>query len=226
MSKQTILLVEDNERLNDGNRRMLESEGYEVLTALTLAEARERLAHSPDVILLDIMLPDGNGTDFCAEIRAVSDAHVLFLTSRREHEEKLRSLRAGGDDYITKPFKMDELLERVASSIRRRGMSKARAQSITKGSLTLDVIARRAYLSGEDLCLTPMEYGVLLLLAQNEGQAMSAEAVYEKVWGVPPVRADRNTVKKTVSCVRGKIEPSGYTIHSIYGKGAYVLERA
>ncbi len=152
------------------------------------------------------MLPDGNGTDFCAEIRAVSDAHVLFLTSRREHEEKLRSLRAGGDDYITKPFKMDELLERVASSIRRRGMSKARAQSITKGSLTLDVIARRAYLSGEDLCLTPMEYGVLLLLAQNEGQAMSAEAVYEKVWGVPPVRGDRNTVKKTVSCVRGKID--------------------
>jgi DNA-binding response OmpR family regulator len=148
---KTVLLVEDNEKLNAINRRALEGEGHRVLTALTLVQARERLAENdPEVILLDVLLPDGNGIDFCGEIRGDTDAHILFLTSRTEHEDRIRGLDTGGDDYITKPYKLEEMLSRVRSAMRRRDMPPARV--IARGPLTLDVIAAHAFSTARICC--------------------------------------------------------------------------
>lgn len=123
-----VLLVEDNAELNANNNRALKVHGYCVHSALTLAEARDWLQdNSPDIILLDVMLPDGDGIDFCAEIRhppISSKAHVLFLTAKTHHADRIRGLASGGDDYITKPFHLQELIARVESAMRRRNMSR------------------------------------------------------------------------------------------------------
>ena len=117
--KGTALLVEDNTKILDINRRMLEKEGLMVLTAKTLAEARERIKIAvPTVVVLDIMLPDGNGLDFLSELRNVCEAPVLFLTAKAERADVLTGLKAGGNDYITKPYDIDEFRMRVISFLR------------------------------------------------------------------------------------------------------------
>jgi len=121
--KGTVLLVEDNTELNNNNSRSLKLLGYDVFAALTLSAARACLHRvEPDIILLDVLLPDGDGIDFCAEIRGATGAHILFLTSRTEHGDILRGLAVGGDDYITKPFSSEELFARVEAAMRRRNM--------------------------------------------------------------------------------------------------------
>ena len=222
--KRTVLLVEDNKKLCEINRRALEKKGYAVFTALTLGQARERLSSlDPDVILLDVVLPDGSGFDFCEDIRNATKAHILFLTSRREHEDKLRGMTLGGDDYITKPFKLEELLVRVAAAMRRRDMHETPAQTIKMGGLTLDVIAGQAFIDGTDILLTKKEFAMLLLLIQSKSGNMSAEYLYEKVWN-QPMNNDKNAVKKQVSNLRKKLEGSGYTVTFERG-GGYCFDR-
>ena len=158
-----VLLVEDNVRLNEINLRALVLSGYEVLTALCLAEARELLLNNkPDVILLDVMLPDGDGIAFCEEIREKTDANILFLTSRTEYEDRLKGLEVGGDDYITKPYKLDEMLLRVKAAMRRRGMTPSPQTGITLGRLTLDTLTQIASLHGEDLLLSQKEFSLFI----------------------------------------------------------------
>ena len=218
-NRGTVLLVEDNEKLNELNRRVLEGEGYEVWTALTLAKAREQLLRFvPEVILLDVMLPDGDGVDFCAEIRDLTDAHIIFLTSRNEHEEKLRGLSHGGDDYITKPFMVDELITRVAAAMRRRGMDKNPSQSIAKGRLRLDTIASQAFLNDADLLLKPKEYSLLHLFVLNENKVLDSEFLYEKVWKAP-LNDNTGALRIQISRLRKKLEGSGYTVTFNQGDG-------
>ena len=222
--KGKVLLVEDNTELNDNNARALKMLGYEVYGTLTLAAAREYLAgNDPDIILLDVMLPDGDGMDFCGEIRSSTRAHILFLTAKTEQADILRGLALGGDDYITKPFHPKELHARAEAVMRRRSMSMAE-QIIKKGALTLDVVAAQAYVEDTDLLLQPREFALLLLLAQNEGEIMDAETLYEKAWG-RPLAGDRNTLQVTVSKIRKKIEPAGYDIAVVRGKG-YVFVKS
>jgi DNA-binding response OmpR family regulator len=130
-----------------------------------------------------VLLPDGNGIDFCAEIRGDTDAHILFLTSRTEYEDKIRGLDTGGDDYITKPYKLEEMLSRVRAAMRRRDMSLARV--ITRGLLTLNILTGQAFLNGEDMLLTGKEFALLLLLVQDEGKTLSKEYLYETAWNAP-----------------------------------------
>ncbi|MDR1643965.1 MAG: response regulator transcription factor [Clostridiales bacterium] len=218
---RTVLLIEDNEKLNVINRRALESAGYHVLTALTLAAAREHLAaHNADVILLDVLLPDGDGADFCGEIREKTDAHILFLTSKREHVDKLKGLATGGDDYITKPFKLDELLLRVAAAMRRRDMEAAKppVQTMTVGPLTLDSAAIQAFLNGKDIGLSPKEFSVLRLLVQSKGKAISKEALYESAWN-QPMNVDDTAIKTAISRLRRKLGSEGFRITSSRGEG-------
>jgi len=222
-SEGTILLVEDDKDLNDANSRALWLRGYDVRTAMTLAEARERLNEAePDVILLDAMLPDGDGVSFCAEIRGATQAHILFLTAKSEHEDMVKGLATGGDDYITKPFHMDEMLARVEAAIRRRKIG-VPLKTVVKGKLTFDLIASQAFVDGANLLLTHKEFHLLLLLAQNEDKAMSANYLYENAWG-QPMEGDKNAVQVAISRLRGKIEPAGYDIDTIRGKG-YVFEK-
>lgn len=223
-SEGIVLLVEDNEELNTANSRVLKLRGYEVLTALTLREAREQLVRTePDVILLDVMLPDGDGFSFCEEIREQTSAHILFLTAKVGHEDMVRGLTGGGDDYISKPFHPEELLARVSAAMRRRKMDRPPVQTLVKGDLTLDIVASQAFLNTVNLSLTPKEFCLLLLLMQKEGKAVCAEVLYEKVWKAP-LLGDKNAIQAAVSKLRQKLEPSGYTIHSQRGQGYIFCE--
>ena len=221
-SKNLILIVEDNKRLSHVNRLALESEDYDVRAAFTIAEARTMLETiSPDVILLDVKLPDGSGFDLCREIRPHTAAFIIFLTSVREASGEMEGLDAGGNDYLRKPYGIEMLRRRVKNAVLHKDLSaksQSTAQFITKGSLSIDNIARRAYVNGLDLGLQPMEYGVLFFLMQNEGKTMSAEVIYEKVWG-QPLNDNKNALEKRVSRLRKSIEGSGYIIHMQRCKG-------
>ncbi len=222
--KGKVLLVEDNKELNDNNARALKMLGYDVYQALTLAAAREYLSgNEPDIILMDVMLPDGDGMDFCGEIRSSTRAHILFLTAKTEQADILRGLALGGDDYITKPFHPKELLARAEAVMRRRNMTDTPTQIIKKGALTLDVVAAQAFVEDTDLLLQPREFALLLLLAQNEGEIMDAETLYEKAWG-RPLAGDRNTLQVTVSKIRKKLEHAGYDISVARGKGYFFMK--
>jgi DNA-binding response OmpR family regulator len=216
-----ILTVEDDKNLNMINRLALESEGYRVKTAYDLKEARLILDEIvPDLILLDVKLPDGNGFDFCREIREKVKAPIIFLTSVTETEGEHAGLAAGGDEYLRKPYDIDLLRLRVKKTLRRERQV---SQIIRYGSLTLDVIANIAYLNGKDLLLSQKEFALLLLFVQNEGRMMSADYLYEKVWRQPMLE-DARTVKYHISNLRKKLSGSGYTVAALRGEG-YCFER-
>jgi len=159
-----VLLLEDNAKILDINRRMLEQEGLIVLTAKTIAEARERLKIAvPDVAVLDIMLPDGSGIDFLSELRKVCDAPALFLTAKAEHDDVLAGLTAGGNDYITKPYDIDEFRMRVISFLRLVGPAKT---SHGRSSPSLTAV------------LSEKELAVALLAARGKHNKEIAEEVF------------------------------------------------
>lgn len=225
-NKAVVLLIEDNRDILEANKRIFNKAGHTVHTAETLAEARAALQGTPpDAIVLDILLPDGNGLDFIEEIRAVSVAPVLLLTSLTEPDERLTGLRAGGDDYITKPYSVEELRERVAGFLRCDALLRERRpQAITRGPLTLNLVARRAFLSGEDMVLRPKEYDLLLLLVQNEGKTLATVYLYETVWALP-FQNDGGAVWAQLSRLKRKLESGGGAIElcAVRGEG-YRLE--
>jgi len=218
-----ILIVEDDERLSHINRRALESEGYETIAARSLSEAREKLkVNSPDVILLDVKLPDGTGFDLCREIRETTSAYIIFLTSVTEASGELEGLVAGGDDYLRKPYGIDLLCERVKKGLRHK-QSPPQISKLRRGSLTLDITAGAASVDETDLLLSPREFSVLLLLAQNEGKVLGAEYIYETIWK-QPMNNDNSAVKSAVKRLRKKLDGCGYTITAEYASG-YRFER-
>lgn len=221
MSGKRILLVEDNEQIMQGNERMLTRRGYEVVTALTLADARKACdARLPDLFVLDIMLPDGSGLDFMADLRQYSRTPVLLLTGLTAPEDIVRGLTAGGDDYLPKPYDFGVLLARVEALLRRAQQVPER---IHKGRLCLDVTADVATLDGADLLLSQKEFVLLLIFVQNEERFISAEYLYEKVWK-QPMAGNSNTLKTTLNRLREKIKSCGYRIEWSRGEG-YCFER-
>ncbi|EEG74232.1 response regulator receiver domain protein [[Clostridium] hylemonae DSM 15053] len=219
--KGTVLLVEDDKAIMRTNRRILERDGFRVLCAQTLAQARTQLKSQPDVLVLDIMLPDGSGLDFCGEIRRHTAAPVLFLTALDEQHEVIKGLKSGGNDYITKPYSVDEFAARVSAQYdlaRRVRQSAGREHLLTCGALELDVIAQRAYMSSQDMLLTQKEFALLMYLMQNRSKDTSPQLLYETVWR-QPMADDDSAVKNTVYRLRKKLEGSGYTITTRRGEG-------
>ena len=218
-----ILLVEDNEKIMQGNKRMLEWEGYTIDTAVTLAEAYTKLRENlPDCIVLDIMLPDGSGLDFMRALRESTNAGIpiLLLTGLNAQEDILRGLKSGGDDYLTKPYDFPILLARIEALLRRSGRVPER---ITKGRLTLDVPSGIALLDEADLLLAKKEFALLLIFVQNPERMIDGEYLYEKVWN-QPMSGDANALKSTIKRLRGKIEGSGWQIEWSRGEG-YCFEK-
>ncbi|MDR1159001.1 MAG: response regulator transcription factor [Oscillospiraceae bacterium] len=219
-NSQLVLLVEDNRRVQMNNKEILERHGYNIILAMNLAEARAAVrTRMPDVIVLDIALPDGNGLDFLEELRKTSGVPVLVLTADQTPEKSSESLDMGSDDFLRKPYVLKELRARVDALMRRAARV---PETVVKGLLKLDVVAGQAFCGGEDLLLTQKEFSLLLLLAQNEGKTVSAEYLYGKIWKTP-MGGDKNTVQVTVSKLRKKLEPHGYDIAVIRGRG-YVFE--
>ncbi len=221
MIAKRILLVEDNEQIMQGNERMLKRRGYEVITALTLTEARIAIqAQMPDLFVLDIMLPDGSGLDFMAELRKYSQTPILLLTGLTTPEDIVRGLTAGGDDYLAKPYDFGVLLARVEALLRR---AQQVPEHIHKGRLRLDVTADVATLDCHDLLLSQKEFALLLTFIQNEERFISSEYLYEKVWK-QPMTVDSNALRSTLKRLRAKLEGSGYRITLSKGEG-YQFEK-
>ncbi len=216
--RDLVLLVEDNEQIIRGNERMLKRRNYDVMTALTLSEAREQMAETtPDAIVLDIMMPDGSGLDFMRELRKKSDIPILLLTGLATSEDIVHGLTEGGDDYLTKPYDFSVLLARVEALLRR---ARKIPEVLQKDSLKLDVVSQQAFLDGEDMLLRPKEFALLLIFMQNEGKILEPQYLYQKVWNTD-MNADNSTLKMHISSVRKRLEEinCGYKITNIRGEG-------
>lgn len=219
----TILLVEDNAKILEANRWILQERGHTVLCAETLAQARAVLsAEKPDIAVLDIMLPDGDGITFLPELRKICNIPVLFLTSLTEQAEIIKGLRAGSNDYITKPYKIDEFCARVEASLQWE-TSRQNNFKFTCGPFMLDLLGSQAYVNGEPLSLTATEFKLLYLCLQNEGKIMEFSFIYENIWQLP-MGEDKNAVQAAVKRFRQKIEPAGYDIYAVRNKG-YIFDK-
>jgi DNA-binding response OmpR family regulator len=219
---KTILCVEDDEKVLRNNKIKFTDDGYTVLTAETLAEAREHLKQKqPDAIVLDIMLPDGLGLDLLKEIRERgSNIPVLLLTAWGKPSDIARGLRAGANDYLSKPFDYEVLLARVEAMFRN---VEQMPETIIKGALRINIPSMAAFVKSADMLLSQKEFALILLFVQHENRFMSAEYLYEKVWG-RGMMGDDNAVRVAVSRLRKKLKNSEYTITAERGEG-YCFER-
>ena len=223
--RPVILMVEDEDAVLQINARMMRRRGYEVRTAGTCREARELLVSDlPDLLILDIMLPDGSGFELCDQFRRVCNHPVIFLTGKSETGDKVEGLGRGGDYYLTKPYDMDELLA-VADRLMQRHLQTSERQEqltvIRRGALTLDIPRARAAVDGKDAALTAKEFALLLLLVQNEEHELSPQTLYETVWGTR-AENDTRTVRFHIANLRRKLqaeEARDFDIVSSYGKG-------
>jgi two-component system, OmpR family, KDP operon response regulator KdpE len=206
MAQIRVFLLDDHEIVRRGMREMLEDAGdFEVVgEASTAAEASRRIpATRPDVAILDGRLPDGSGVDVCRDLRTWTQAPVVVLSVIGEEREKVAALDAGADDYVTKPFGVEELLARLRAALRRAGPSPEPV--IHLGELEVDLEKRRVLLRGETLQLTPHEFELLRLLAQNEGKLLTHAMILREVWG-PAYQTESHYLHVYVSQLRRKIE--------------------
>jgi two-component system KDP operon response regulator KdpE len=205
MSKQRVLVVDDEPQILRALQTNLRGAGYDVETA-TSAEAAlaAAAAHPPDAVILDLVLPDGRGTNVCRELRRWSSAPVLVLSVVGDEREKVAALDAGADDYVEKPFGIDELLARLRAALRRAGPSGEPVLEI--GDLVVDVENHTASMAGREVQLTPHEFELLRVLAQNEGKLLTHPALLRAVWG-PAYGDESHYLHVYVSQLRRKIEP-------------------
>src|SRR5262245_29027552 len=182
MSGARILVVDDEPQILRALQLKLRGAGYAVDTAATAGEARIKASmRPPEAIILDVLLPDGRGTDVCRELRSWSSVPILVLSAVGEEEEKIAALDAGADDYVTKPFSGDELLARLRAALRR---TRPTTQPLVEvGDLRIDLEKRRVTMRGDEVALTPIEYDLLRLLAENEGKLMTHPTILREVWG-------------------------------------------
>ena len=205
-----ILIVEDEENIVDILAFNLKREGYETMEAMDGAAGLElALARDPDLILLDLMLPNMDGFEVCRRIReAGRTTPVIMLTAREEETDKVLGLELGADDYITKPFSMRELLARVKANIRRTSMGSAAApaQPVALSRITVDTQAMMVYKDGKPLELTQREYELVRVLSGQKGQVFSREALMEQVWNYEGYVGDVRAVDVAVRRLREKLE--------------------
>ncbi len=226
----TILLVEDEASIRNVARAYLEQAGYTVLAADNgNAALRMATEHQPDLIILDLMLPEMDGMEVAARIRETSDVYIIMLTARSEEADRVAGLRIGADDYLTKPFSPRELVARVQAVLRRRRQAPQPAdRTLRFTSLRIDPDSRDVWVGDQTLELTTTEFDVLLALARHAGKTLSREQLIEHVWGSDFYGTDR-VVDVYVGQVRRKIESaSGETlIRTVRGVGyKFIDERA
>ena len=186
--KMKILVVDDEALLVKGIRFNLQNEGYEVITGSDGLEAVQAVqSQHPDLVVLDVMMPNMDGLSACAKIREFSDVPIIMLTAKGDDMDKLIGFDHGADDYLTKPFSVDELLARLRVTQRRLSLMKTNAAQdspiFTNGLLKIDYAAGCAYLDGAELHLTPIEYKLLCLLSKNVGKVLTHTYITQQIWG-------------------------------------------
>lgn len=196
-----ILLVEDDIFLRDGLSEMLTKESYDVTVAENFITANEKIREHFQLIILDIMLPDGNGLELCQEIRkADNNTPILFLTACDDEIQIVRGLDAGADDYVTKPFRLLELLSRIRALLRRSGN-----QILSDKNIIVDNDNMTVTKDGKTISLTPTEYMILKTLMSNRGIIVTRNILLEKIWDCDESFIDDNTLSVHVSRLREKI---------------------
>jgi two-component system, OmpR family, KDP operon response regulator KdpE len=204
MSGALVLVVDDEPQILRALETNLRGAGYEVATAATAEQALSTAAiRPPDAVILDLVLPDGSGTDVCRELRSWSSAPILVLSVVGDEAEKVAALDAGADDYVQKPFGIDELLARLRALLRRAAPSGEPVLEI--GELELDLEKRLVTVGGRRVQLTPNEFDLLRVLAQNEGKLMTHPAILREVWG-PAYSAESHYLHVYISQLRRKLE--------------------
>jgi two-component system KDP operon response regulator KdpE len=205
LSGQLVLVVDDEPQILRALQTNLRGAGYEVETAATAAEALDKAAlHPPEAVMLDLILPDGSGRDVCRRFREWTDVPIIVLSAVGEEREKVAALDAGADDYITKPFGIDEVLARLRAALRRS--SRPGEPVVRVGELEVDLEKRLVTVAGRPVALTPHEFSLLRVLAQNEGKLLTHPALLRKVWG-PAYGRESHYLHVYVSQLRRKIEP-------------------
>ena len=222
-----ILLVDDEPLIIKGLKYTLEQEGYETLSAMDGEEALNLFfSNTVDLVLLDVMLPDGDGMDFCKILRQKTQAPVIFLTARDENDDVIKGFRSGGDDYITKPYDLNVLKARIEAQLRRNAKPGAQHPRIELPDLIIDLFSGTAELDGNECSLPQRELQILYLLASRLGSRISYHEIYEKIYGCD-VEDSKNTIRVNMSRLKKHLamdDMSTYEIAST-ADGEYVLRR-
>ena len=209
MNKLLILVVEDDAPVRNLITTTLKAHDYRFLTAVSGKGAiTETASHNPDIILLDLGLPDLDGVEVIRRIRSWSNVPIIVISARSEDSDKIDALDAGADDYLTKPFSVDELLARLRVTQRRLTLiqnSQAPQAVYENGQLRIDYASACAYLADVELHLTPMEYKLLCLLAQNTGKVLTHKFILQKLWG-NSMDSDIASLRVFMTTLRKKLE--------------------
>jgi two-component system KDP operon response regulator KdpE len=199
-----VLVVDDEPQIRRALQTTLRGAGYEVDAAATGEEALARAAaHPPEAVILDLVLPDRSGVEVCRELRGWSRAPILILSAVGDEDEKVAALDAGADDYVTKPFGVDELLARLRASLRRAGAPGG--PTVEVGDLRIDLEKHSVTRAGEPVRLTPHEFAMLRLFVENEGKLLTHRMILRSVWG-PAYQTESNYLHVYVSHLRRKLE--------------------
>lgn len=212
MNKMQILVVEDDKAISNLITTTLETLGYQYYTARTgSASIMEAATHHPDLILLDLGLPDMDGVDIIRKVRTWSGVPIIVVSARSEDRDKIDALDAGADDYLTKPFSVDELLARLRAALRRVQYDErlsGQPQSVfANGDLEIDYAAGCVSLNGREIHLTPIEYRLICLLAKNVGKVLTHNFILKEVWGGNVMTNDTPSLRVFMATLRKKIEP-------------------
>ena len=216
MNKPLILVVEDDKSVNNLITTILKTHDYRYLTAVNGASAViEASSHNPEIVLLDLGLPDTDGVEVIKKIRSWSNMPIIVISARNEDKDKIEALDAGADDYLTKPFSVDELLARLRVVTRRLSaapnQTMEEASVFVNGALRIDYAAGCAYLDGKELHLTPIEYKLLCLLAKNVGKVLTHTFIMQNIWGnsrsddIASLRVFMATLRKKINCDKNAV---------------------
>ncbi|HEY5584387.1 MAG TPA: response regulator transcription factor [Ruminiclostridium sp.] len=203
-----ILLVEDDAPLAMGIEYALKKQGFSVSIAKNISQAHALFDIKVDLILLDVTLPDGNGYDFCKEVRLASEVPIIFMTALDDEPNVVFGLDIGGDDYITKPVRTSELISRINALMRRQKNNTVGddTRCLTSGNIAVEPMKCKVRVNGEEVYLTAVEYKLLLVLIENKGKLLSRNVIVEKLWDIDGNFVDYNTLNVYMKRLREKIE--------------------
>lgn len=215
-----ILIVDDEKGVVSLLKDYFTLNGYETITAENGAQAIDQIGKKPDLILLDVNMPDMDGIAVCEKIRDYVTCPILFLTAKIEDSDKIKGFAAGGDDYIIKPFSIDELGARVAAHLRRQYRNIVQTNVRFYGNLAIDYSAKTIMAKDKTLSFAKKEFEIIELLALNQGQVFDKERIYEKLWGYD-AEGDSSVVAEHIRRIRAKLKDVGeeYHIQTVWGMG-------
>ena len=215
-----ILIVDDEKGIVTLLKNYFEEQGYQVYTANGAEQALEKIAFIPDIILLDINMPNMDGLSLCKHIREYVSCPILFLTARIETEDKITGFEVGGDDYIVKPFELDELHARVEAHLRRENRKQKQTRASFFGDMIVDYSKREVQIKDQVLGLSKKEFEIVELLSCNPNQVFDRERIYDIIWGLEG-DGNSDTIMEHISRIRKKIAeflPHNY-IETVWGVG-------